>query len=245
MICIMSAEFPKQEPVPVQEDKETKIARLRAELAALENEGSEEEPAPEEIESSEKEPAASDQHAEERATANASALAGVRERLGMVARNEAKRPLPTEMEDADLEKTVHDYHKRKKGLEDALHEKSEVFQQTKRAFTEPIYNKIDTLLADKGSFPDTETYEQLTTISNRGFQGALNKLQDEEVLARVGKAILFLAEKGVLTDEIIAEGAAIQEIDDSLDAEAREIELGTEDPDRAYEEEYSRRELER
>lgn len=242
----MSAEFPKQESVPVEEDKETKMARLRAELAALENEGSEEKVVSNEVESqTEAPPAVSDIQAEERAVADASALASLREKLGMAVGNEAQRLSPTEMGDQDLERIWKAFDKRQQESENVLEEKVREHAGKRREFQRPILEQIDTLLEDKDSFPDTETLEQVTEINNIAFRGVLNKLEDEEVIARFGKAILFLGEKGILTDEIIAEGAAIQDYDAALVAEGRKIQGGDGDPDYDYAQEYHRRELAR
>jgi hypothetical protein len=88
----MSAEFPKNEVAPV-ESKDDKVARLRAELAALEApeesqaapEAQAETPADAAQEHIVETAAASDPAAAERASADAAALAATRERLGMVA----------------------------------------------------------------------------------------------------------------------------------------------------------------
>ena len=242
----MSIEFPKQEPVPV-EDREAKLARLRAELAAFENEESKAITSPTDNESISTETDTPDLHTDERVPADASALAKVREKLGIIEiRKEANRSLPTEMEDAELERIANSYQKRKEAQENALNEKVWTNDDKRRNFLNPIGEKIDTLLADRSAFPDAETFEQLTNIGNGRLIKVLNKLQNEEVLSRVGKAILYLGEKGVLTDEILAEGATIQDTEDSLDAEARQLKLQeTEDPDYSYQEEYYRRELAR
>jgi hypothetical protein len=96
----MSAEFPKNEAAPV-ESKEDKMARLRAELAALEEpeapaaapEAQAEAPAEVAQEQAVETAAAPDPAVAERAAADTAALVATRERLGMPPPENAEQPV--------------------------------------------------------------------------------------------------------------------------------------------------------
>lgn len=102
----MSAEFPKNEAAPV-ESKEDKMARLRAELAALEEpeapavpEAQAEAPAEVGQEQAVETAAAPDPAVAERAAADAAALAATREKLGMPPSENAEQPVAETTETA-------------------------------------------------------------------------------------------------------------------------------------------------
>lgn len=97
----MSAEFPKNETAPV-ESREDKVARLRAELAALEEpeipaapEAQAEAPVEVAQEQGAETSAAPDPAIAERATADAAALAATKERLGMATESGQEKPKTT------------------------------------------------------------------------------------------------------------------------------------------------------
>src|SRR5665213_1099946 len=120
----MSAEFPKNEAAPV-ESKEDKIARLKAEIAALEEpeapaatpeiqaEAPVEAPQEQAVETA----VAPDPAAVERAAADATALAATKERLGMAPAENVEQPAAeAAKEDPLVGLTSQDYKDRFKFL---------------------------------------------------------------------------------------------------------------------------------